>query len=28
LNLPLLGSFNVQTQPNMPLTPNAEVTGA
>lgn len=28
VNLPLLGSFNVQTQPNMHLTPNAEVTGA
>jgi len=28
LNLPLVGSLSVQTQPNMPLTPNVELTGA
>ena len=27
VNLPLLGSFNVQTQPNMHLTPNVQLSG-
>lgn len=27
LNLPLIGSFSIQTQPNMPLTPNEQGVG-